>query len=64
MLAIRRWDDTAEAWGPLDNPVGPACVDTSGRVAYALDGQLLPKEEWERRRPSSEDPGTICKPKS
>jgi hypothetical protein len=62
MLAIRRWDDTAEAWGPLDNPAGPACVDASGRVAYALDGQPLSKEDWERRRTSSEDLGTNIRP--
>lgn len=64
MLAIRRWDKTAEVWGPLDNPAGPACVDTSGRVAYALDGQLLSKEAWDRRRIASEDIGASIKPKS
>jgi hypothetical protein len=57
MLAIRRWDESEGAWGPIDNPTGPACVDISGRTTYVLAGTPMPEEEWERRTSPTPDAG-------
>lgn len=46
-VSVRRYDEEKELYTVLDNPLGPAVV-TRDKEVFALDGQILSKDEWSK----------------